>query len=73
MNIRTNGWKQKLVCIALGLCVFYRLGVAAELTAFELIKEANRYVGEDAKDKVVQIRSEKSVASLTPDIWWVVF
>ena len=46
---------------------------AAESTAFELIKEGNRYVGEDAKDKVVQIRSEKSVGGLTPNIWYVVF
>lgn len=47
--------------------------VAAEPTALELIKEANRHVGEDVKDKVVQIRSEKSIASLTPNIWYVVF
>jgi hypothetical protein len=46
---------------------------AAEPTAFELIKEGNRYVGEQAKDKVVQIRSEKSVASLTPNVWFVVY
>jgi len=30
-------------------------------------------VGEDAKDKVVQIRSEKSLGSLTPNIWYVVY
>ncbi|MEW6161094.1 MAG: hypothetical protein AB1813_27005 [Verrucomicrobiota bacterium] len=46
---------------------------AADLTAFELIKEGNRYVGEQAKDKVVQIRSEKSIGSLTPTIWYVVY
>ena len=46
---------------------------AAEPTAFELIKEGNRHVGEDAKDKVVQIRSEKSIGTLTPNIWYVVF
>jgi hypothetical protein len=46
---------------------------AAEKTAFDLIKEGNRYVGEDAKDKVVQIRSEKSITSLEPSIWYVVF
>jgi hypothetical protein len=46
---------------------------AAEPTAFELIKEGNRYVGEETKDKVVQIRSEKSVGTLTPNIWYVVF
>ena len=46
---------------------------AADYTALELIKEGNRYVGEQAKDKVVQIRSEKSVASLTPIVWYGVF
>jgi hypothetical protein len=47
--------------------------LAAELTAFELIKEGNRYVGEQCQDKVVQIRSEKSIGSLTPSIWYVVY
>jgi hypothetical protein len=46
---------------------------AAEPTAFELIKEGNRYVGEQAKDRVVQIRSEKSVGTLTPNVWYVVY
>lgn len=45
---------------------------AKDLTAFQLIKESNRYVGEDAKDKIVQIRSEKSLGSMTPTIWYVV-
>jgi hypothetical protein len=30
-------------------------------------------VGEQSKDKVVQIRSKKSVGSLTPEIWYVVY
>jgi hypothetical protein len=46
---------------------------AADLTAFDLIKEGNRHVGEQAKDKVVQIRSEKSVGSIYPTIWWIVY
>lgn len=46
---------------------------AAEPTAFELIKEGNRYIGEQSRDKVVQIRSEKSVASTVPNIWFVAF
>jgi hypothetical protein len=46
---------------------------AKDLSAFALIKEGNRHVGEDAKDKVVQIRSEKSVGSMTPNIWYVVY
>src|SRR5665213_2423128 len=47
--------------------------VAADLTAFDLIKQGDRYVGEQAKDKVVQIRSDKSIGSLMPNIWYVVF
>lgn len=46
---------------------------AGDPTAFELAKMGNQYVGVQSKDKVVQIRSEKSVASLTPDIWYVVY
>jgi len=46
---------------------------AEEPSAFDLIKEGNRYVGEQAKDRVVQIRSEKSVGTLTPNIWYVVY
>ena len=45
---------------------------AGEKTAFELAKEADKHVGEDAKGKVVQLRSEKSIGSLTPSIWYVV-
>ncbi len=50
-----------------------KAGAAEELTAFGLVREGNRHVGEDAKDKVVQIRSEKSLGSLTPNIWYVVY
>jgi hypothetical protein len=50
-----------------------QIGSAAEPSAFELVKEGNRYIGEQAKDKVVQIRSEKSINSLTPNIWYVVY
>ena len=55
--------------------VFALAGVAraGNPTAFELVKKGNQYVGIQSKDKVVQIRSEKSVASLTPDIWYVVY
>jgi hypothetical protein len=46
---------------------------AGDLTAFELAKEGNRHVGEDSKDKILQIRSEKSIGSLTPNLWYVVY
>lgn len=45
--------------------------LAGETTALELIREGNRYVGEQFKDKVVMIRSEKSVATLTPQAWLI--
>ena len=46
---------------------------ADELTAFELMKEGDRHLGEEAKGRVVQIRSEKSVGTLSPNIWYVVY
>src|SRR5665213_2130259 len=45
--------------------------MAGDMTAFQLIKEGNQYVGDESKDRVVQIHSEKSIASLTPNIWYV--
>jgi hypothetical protein len=60
-----------------GLASFFLLSVgmarAAEPTAFELIKEGNRYLGEQSKDKVMQIRSEKSVGGLVPSVWHIVY
>ncbi len=46
---------------------------AKDLTAFQLVKRGNEYVGVQSKDKVVQIRSEKSLGGLTPNIWYVVY
>ena len=46
---------------------------AKEPTALELIKEGNKHVGEHAQDKVVQVRSDKSVGDLTPSVWYVVY
>jgi hypothetical protein len=63
------------VILLAGLVAPWLAGAAddKELTAFQLIKEGNRHVGEDARDKVVQIRSEKSIGTLIPNIWYVVF
>ena len=46
---------------------------AVGASALSLVKEGNRYVGEQAKDKIVQIRSERSVNGLKPSVWYVVF
>src|SRR5437016_11647718 len=68
MQILVGMW---LAALVLGGTV--QMAGGSEMTAFELIKEGNRYVGEESKDKVVQIRSEKSVGSLTPIIWYIVY
>lgn len=68
-----NNLQRKLLAIAvitLGLGLSARAG---ELTAYQLIKEGNRYVGEEAKDQVVQIRSDKSVGTMTPTVWYIVY
>lgn len=59
-----------IMAVALGLVVSAH---GAELTAFQLVKEGNRYIGEDSKDQVVQIYSEKSVGTMTPNIWYIVY
>ena len=46
---------------------------ASELTAFQLARAGNHYVSDEAKDKIVQIRSDKSIGTLTPIIWYVVY
>jgi hypothetical protein len=50
-----------------------RAALAADPTAFELAKMGDQYVGVQSKDKVVQIRSEKSIGTLVPNIWYVVY
>jgi len=71
--MNTTSLKRRLLCALLLALGLDRIGFAGEATAFQLIKEADRYVGEEAKDKVVQLRSEKSVGTLVPNIWYVVF
>jgi len=56
----------------MSLAVSYR-ATAGEPTAFDLVKAGDQYVGVQSKDKVVQIRSAKSIATLTPDIWYIVY
>jgi hypothetical protein len=45
----------------------------ADPTGLDLIKRGDDYVGIQSKDKVIEIYSDKSVASLDPNIWHVVY
>ena len=69
MKSLTGKWLAALLLVG-GLSQFANAG---EPTAFDLVKEGNRHLGEEAKGRVVQIRSEKSVGGLTPNIWFVVY
>lgn len=61
-----------MVMIILGvLCSGTPSALAGEPTALELAKDGNRYIGEQAHDKVVQIHSEKSIGGTVPSIWFV--
>jgi len=66
-----NGFCAALITAVIAMAC--RSATAAEPTAFELVKEGNKHVGEDAKDRVSQIRSDKSVGSLTPSVWHIVY
>jgi hypothetical protein len=69
--MKSNCRKTQCPCGGIrALCVAL-VARASEPTAFQLIKEGNKHVGEDAKDKVAQIRSEKSIGGLVPSIWYV--
>ena len=67
--LRNSCW----LLVAFGALSLSRVAFAGEPSAFELIKEGNRHVGEDAKGRVVQIRSEKSIGTLTPNTWFIVY
>lgn len=73
MKITTTALKNKLVLASLVLGALCPAALADEATAFSLIKAANDYVGKDTRDQIVGFRSEKSVASLNPNIWYIVY
>jgi hypothetical protein len=72
-KIFTSGPRLCRALIYLLLFCLLRPLLASEPTAFDLIKEGNRYVGEQAQNKLVQIRSEKSIGGLVPAVWYVVY
>ena len=65
--------KIRIACVALPILAAAGVALAADPTAFALVKAGNQYIGGQSKDKVVQIRSERSAATLVPNIWYVVY
>jgi hypothetical protein len=69
--------KRNLLGVSLAIAMA-AMGVSSfagnsDMTAFQLVKEGNHSIGEQARDQVVEIRSDKSVGSLTPVIWYIVY
>src|ERR1700728_4546947 len=73
MKIKQKSFSLKTFAVAAMTLAVARVALAADPTAFELIKLGDPYIGVQSKDRVVQIRSEKSAATLTPNIWYVVY
>ena len=73
MKVKRIFFIKKILAVAAMTLVGASVAQAADPTAFDLVKLGDQFVGVQSKDKVVQIRSEKSVASLTPNIWYVVY
>jgi hypothetical protein len=44
---------------------------STNMTAFALVKEGDKFIAPQAKDKITAIHSEKSSGSLIPDVWYV--
>ncbi len=71
-TIQSRFIRSAVVTVALALAAVCSAR-AGEPTAFELVKEGNRYVGEQSKDKIVELHSDKSIGSLTPNTWYIVY
>ncbi|MGP8202263.1 MAG: hypothetical protein ACLQU4_22515 [Limisphaerales bacterium] len=63
----------RIAYAALPILAAAGVALGAEPTAFALVKAGDQYIGEQSKDKVVQIRSERSAGTLVPNIWYVVY
>jgi hypothetical protein len=66
--------KMKLVLVLGAVLGLTTTRVAlADPTALQLVKSGNDYVGMPSRDKVLQVYSEKSVGTLEPNLWHVVY
>jgi hypothetical protein len=52
---------------------FPQTTLGAEATALQLVKEGNRFVGEQSRDKLLEAYSDKSVGGLSPNIWHIAY
>jgi hypothetical protein len=74
-SMEMRGLKWMFVQFAVPVLVTCASAVGADSgpTALQLIETANESVGKENENKVLQIRSEKSIDGLTPNIWQLVY
>ena len=75
MKHQNSGIKllQTVTLAAVGAILLQGAAGAADATAFELFKKGDQYVGSEAKGRLVGIKSDKSIATLTPTIWYITY
>jgi hypothetical protein len=65
--------KNSACCVLAVFSTMWTAAFAAAPTGLQAIKEANRYVTDEVKDKIVQMHSEKSTNMVTPEAWCIVY
>ena len=73
MTIKQFSWTRWFPALVAVLGLSTRLACGADPTAFELMKDGNRSVGQQSKDRVLSIHSDKSFGDLVPKIWYVAY
>jgi hypothetical protein len=57
----------------LGLATTQMVSADTGPTALSLVKNGDNYVGAQCRDKVLEVYSDKSVATMEPNVWHVVY
>lgn len=72
-TMRTFAFNVRMAGLAGAVLLLLGGSAFAGNSAFDLVKLGNRYVGEQSRDKVSRIASEKSIGTITPSIWVVTY
>jgi hypothetical protein len=65
--------KKQLVATVVGWMALSLVAEAGTSTAFELAKKGDEFLGSEAKGRIIEIRSDKSIGTLTPNIWYITY
>jgi hypothetical protein len=60
-----------VVILALGAGAQGQSSSAVPMTAFALVKAGDKVIAPQAKDRIMEVYSEKSTGGLAPDVWYI--